>query len=237
MSTLLLRLVGPMQSWGTQSRFSIRDTGLEPSKSGVIGLLCAALGKPRVEQTSDGLPTLTQLTALKMGVRVDRPGTLRMDYQTAGGTHRIDDNYGVAHADASQPSTVTSRRYYVADADFLVGLGGDIRLLRVLDLAVAQPRWQIFLGRKSFPPSSPVRLPDVLPWGPGLRVGGLAEVLAEYPWLGDFTRSRRELRPSSLRLVIDSAQPTDEVRTDSPLSFAERRFAIRYVKTQWMELV
>ena len=31
MSVLLLRLAGPMQSWGTRSRFSNRDTGLEPS--------------------------------------------------------------------------------------------------------------------------------------------------------------------------------------------------------------
>ncbi len=46
MSTLLLRLAGPMQSWGVQSRFTIRGTGLEPSKSGVIGLVCAALGRP-----------------------------------------------------------------------------------------------------------------------------------------------------------------------------------------------
>ena len=34
MSTLLMRLAGPMQSWGTQSRFTVRDTGREPSKSG-----------------------------------------------------------------------------------------------------------------------------------------------------------------------------------------------------------
>ena len=47
MSVLLMRLAGPMQSWGTRSRFSNRDTGLEPSRSGVIGLLCAALGRPR----------------------------------------------------------------------------------------------------------------------------------------------------------------------------------------------
>ena len=45
MPALLLRLVGPMQSWGMQRRFSIRDTGTEPSKSGVIGLACAAFGK------------------------------------------------------------------------------------------------------------------------------------------------------------------------------------------------
>ena len=85
MSTLLLRLAGPMQSWGTQSRFSVRDTGLEPSKSGVVGLLCAALGLPRHEEVD-------HLAALSMGVRVDSEGALKMDYQTAGGTHRRGDS-------------------------------------------------------------------------------------------------------------------------------------------------
>ena len=47
MSVLLLRLSGPMQSWGIQSQFPDRDTGMEPSKSGVVGLLCAALGRGR----------------------------------------------------------------------------------------------------------------------------------------------------------------------------------------------
>src|SRR5262245_45694114 len=88
MGTLLLRLAGPMQSWGTDSRFSVRDTGLEPSKSGVIGLLCAALGKPRVEQPGDGQPTLAKLSALRMGVRVDREGVMRRDFHTAGGSRR-----------------------------------------------------------------------------------------------------------------------------------------------------
>ena len=45
MMTLLLRLAGPMQSWGTASKFRERDTGREPSKSGVVGLLAAALGR------------------------------------------------------------------------------------------------------------------------------------------------------------------------------------------------
>ena len=43
MSTLLLRLAGPMQSWGTDSKFDVRRTGREPSKSGVIGLVCTVL--------------------------------------------------------------------------------------------------------------------------------------------------------------------------------------------------
>ncbi len=232
MSTLLIRLAGPMQSWGTQSRFSIRDTGLEPSKSGVIGLLCAALGKPRIEKPGDSFPTLAQLAALKMGVRVDRPGTMHVDYHTAGGTHRIAETYGVAHADASRPSTVTSRRYYLADADFLVGLEGDFRLLRVIGAALAHPHWRIFLGRKSFLPSLPVNLPPVAPWGPGLREGNLEDVLRDYPWLGDFPRRRRDNeRPSGLQLILESESATDEVRTDSPLSFAPRAFTIRHVRT------
>ena len=47
MSTLLLRLAGPLQAWGNDSKFETRRTGREPSKSGVIGLLAAALGKKK----------------------------------------------------------------------------------------------------------------------------------------------------------------------------------------------
>ena len=39
----LWQVKGSLQSWGIQSRYARRDTGLEPSKSGVIGLLCAAV--------------------------------------------------------------------------------------------------------------------------------------------------------------------------------------------------
>ena len=50
---LLIPCVGPMQSWGTRSRFQERDTEREPSKSGIIGLLCAALGRDRNESVDD----------------------------------------------------------------------------------------------------------------------------------------------------------------------------------------
>src|SRR5437016_2147820 len=121
MPTLLLRLAGPMQSWGTQSRFSIRDTGLEPSKSGVIGLLCAALGKPRLEEANDDFPTLAQLAASQMGVRVDREGVMKRDFHTAGGAHRQGDRCGVMKADGNvNKNAVTSQRWYLSDASFLV---------------------------------------------------------------------------------------------------------------------
>jgi len=45
MSVLLLRLAGPLQSWGDSSRFATRGTRREPTKSGVIGMVAAALGR------------------------------------------------------------------------------------------------------------------------------------------------------------------------------------------------
>lgn len=141
MPTLLLRLAGPMQSWGTKSRFDERDTDLTPSKSGVIGLLCAAMGIDREERA----PVL-ELARLRMGVRIDQPGVLRYDYQTA---------QNVIAADESKvhPTTL-SRRYYLADAVFLVGLEGeDQGLLERAHRALKNPFWPLFLGRKGYLPA------------------------------------------------------------------------------------
>ena len=47
---LALRLEGPMQSWGYDSQFSRRNTGLFPTKSALAGLCCAAMGLSRGSQ-------------------------------------------------------------------------------------------------------------------------------------------------------------------------------------------
>lgn len=234
MTTLLLRLAGPMQSWGTESHFTIRTTGREPSKSGVIGILCAALGRDRAEPVAD-------LAALRMGVRVEREGELHVDYQTAGGSHRRGDTYGVAKADGSRGETVVSWRYYLADANFLVGLeataSGHEDLLAQLDRALAHPHWPLALGRKAFVPGMPIRLPDAPPLGPGLRADNLEAALSSYPWPTSLQQT-----PQRLRLVLDAdithaALPTAEIRSDVPLSFANgaRRFAMRAIVTSYLD--
>jgi CRISPR system Cascade subunit CasD len=114
-----------------------------------------------------------------MGVRVDREGVLKMDFHTAGGSHRRGDRYGVARADGSGPSKdpVVSRRYYLADADFLVGLEGeDEELLKKLDAALLRPRWPLYLGRKAFIPGYLVRI--------GLLRLSLEEALRSSPLAG-----------------------------------------------------
>jgi CRISPR system Cascade subunit CasD len=214
MSVLLLRLAGSMQSWGVQSRFTVRDTGLEPSKSGVVGLLCAALGRHREEPVAD-------LASLTMGVRVDQEGTMARDYHTAG-------KGGILKADGKveRRNLVVSNRYYLADARFLVGLeGGDFDLLEGLHAALRNPHWPLYLGRKAFVPGEPVWLPD------GVRLGeGLVGALEEYPWLG----CNPDKRPDQVRAVLEDPVNGPEVRPDQPLSFAERRFAPRRVSTTFL---
>ena len=218
-----------MQSWGTQSRFTHRDTGREPSKSGVIGLVCAAMGRPRTAPLDD-------LRALKMGVRVDREGNLSRDFHTAGGSHRRGDPYGVIKNDGGRGGTVVSERYYLADADFLVGLEGDDALLRTIDAAFAAPKWQLCLGRKAFVPGSPVRLPDHPRFGAGLRSESLIDALTGYPWIVG-GRREGEREPELCRVVIDAETNSGhETRYDVPVSFANREFTLRYVQTDWITL-
>ena len=197
MNVLLLRLAGPMQSWGTQSRFTIRDTGFEPSKSGVIGLICAALGRPRAAHIDD-------LAALHMGVRVDHEGMMASDYHTT---------LNVIKASGAKPplgEAVVSTRYYLDDADFLVGLEGDnLHLLEEIDAALANPRWPLYLGRKAFPPGEPVRLSD------GLRQKQeLCHALTTY------SRCQRsdDYKITNLRLVLEDSSG-EVVRLDQPVSY------------------
>jgi CRISPR system Cascade subunit CasD len=227
MAVLFLRLAGPMQAWGTQSRFTHRDTDLEPSKSGVIGLLCAALGKPRDENERADFPSLKALAELKMGVRVDWQGTLKRDYHTAGGTHLKGDQYGVAIANGGKPRTVTSDRYYLADACFLVGLLGELPLLEKLRKSIASPVWQLYLGRKAFVPGLPVHLPDgLLPDCTDLLVA-----LKSYPYL---LPRRKGEAVETLRLEIETEfGQGDRVKQDHPISFisSQRQFSLRYVNS------
>lgn len=210
MPTLLLRLAGPMQSWGTTSRFDERDSQLEPSKSGVLGLVCAALGRDRAEPVDD-------LARLKMGVRVDREGLLMRDYQTATGVVS-------AAGKVDMERTVISPRYYLADAAFLVGLEGDDRgLLECIHVALRVPVWPLALGRKSFPPGEPVWLKDAL------RDEGLRDALLAWPRIAT---ARHEHKDEPFRLILEHAS-TGAVRLDQPVApFSERRFGPRYIASE-----
>ena len=130
MATLLLRLAAPLQAWGADSKFETRKTGREPTKSGVIGLLAAALGLRRDEREA-----LLRLTGLRFGVRVEREGQLLVDYHTA--------------KTRDEKTSYVTYRHYLQDAVFLAGIEStDTALLQQLQQALLHPAFPLYLGRR-----------------------------------------------------------------------------------------
>lgn len=172
-NTLFLRLEGTLQSWGDQqSKFQVRHTAEAPTKSGVLGLLCASLG---VDRKAAAEAWLGKLVPLRMGARVDRHGVRCWDYHTVGAGIPKPRADGEATEDA-----LLSRREYLSDASFLVALQGEPSLIAQLGAALQHPRWTLYLGRRCCVPSRPLLEhpvadhPDLLaaltsvPWRPRL---------------------------------------------------------------------
>ena len=210
MSTLLLRIAAPMQAWGADSKFNRRMTNREPTKSGVLGLAAAALGRSRTDDIED-------LCALHFGVRTDQPGSLLRDY------HITRDDMNVRKK-SKATSAFLSERLYLADAVFLVGLDGDEKLLYKIDQAVQNPVYPLFLGRRSCPPTGRLSL--------GIRKTGLDEALENEPWLAsDWYKKRMEKKEIHLEILRDAYNEEDAMFgvQDTPLSFDQkhRQFAFR----------
>jgi CRISPR system Cascade subunit CasD len=202
MSTLLLRLTAPLQSWGVDSKFDRRGTQRAPTKSGVIGLIAAGLGRRRDESVED-------LAALRFGVRIDQEGTLLRDYHTV----------------KSSTTSYVTHRYYLSDAIFLVGLEGDEALLAKIEDALQRPAFPLFLGRRSCPPEGKISLGI-------RSGKSLLESLREEPWLlADRPRSRKAAQVR-LRIIVDAGEKDAAfLQRDIPLSFSQvhRQFGFRRV--------
>ncbi|MFJ8311634.1 MULTISPECIES: type I-E CRISPR-associated protein Cas5/CasD [unclassified Streptomyces] len=154
---LLLRLAGPLQSWGTHSKYLRRDTARFPTRSGVVGMLAAGLGRERQAPLDD-------LTELSMTVRVDRPGVVLSDFHTVGGGLPADETVITVDGERRPKGkgTLVSKRQYLADAAFTLAItSDDEELLHACAGALRDPHWPLFLGRRSCPPEGPVLLGTV----------------------------------------------------------------------------
>lgn len=207
-----------MQSWGANSRFVVRDTAAEPTKSGVVGVLAAALGIRR-----DDDEKIAELARLRLGVRVDREGIVEHDYHTVG---------NVPNTAGKKPQTAVTHRYYLADALFLVGIEGKRSVLAPLQDAIRRPHWPIFFGRKAFMPTRPLIANEAgngVLTGQGIVDQPLEDALWAHPWLEDRKNARRQEQAKinqnksvDVRMVLDCppSHPEAELRHDYPVSFA-----------------
>lgn len=218
MKTLLLRLEGPLQSWGLRARWEERDTTFEPTKSGVVGLLGCALG---LRRDDDRLRAISE--ELEMGVRVDRSGAPLVDYHTTGGAKMPDgEPEGMLNAEGKRKrETDVSKRVYLMDASFLVALRGPAELVDELVAALRHPVWPVFLGRKACVPTCPVLVEVV---HASVREALLAQPLPE----------RADRR--SIRLVMETAIGAGTPRNDAIGVPARRLFWPRAAREEYIEI-
>ena len=206
MAVLLIRLAGPMQSWGDSSRFARRTTRHEPTKSGIVGLIASALGRSREDPVDD-------LAQLELAVRVEQTGQLMRDFQTE------------RTMDGGKPMPL-SHRYYLADACFLVALGGPDEMLEKVEAALRLPRRPLYLGRRSCPADMPLCL------GIDREAQDVRLVLAREPWRASERYKSRHTDVLSLEMVADARDgEACESWADYPLTYSAvgRRYACRPV--------
>jgi CRISPR-associated Cas5-like protein len=261
--TLFLRLEGPLQAWGDTSKFVIRRSMEAPTKSAVLGLICCAMGWSRrrvaenLNHDSDKIlhdlaqrlikrqekddyeprrALLDLLNTLTVGVRIDRPPTRWWDYHTVGAGIGMTTAAGTLKTGA--PGTVIKRLEYLADASFLVALQGDALLINTVAEVLRSPKWPLYLGRKSCPPSAPVfvqpRKEKGETWTNPMTVDGDVETVFQVvPWCprydDDAPRDQHGKRLQNIELpcLIEWRKENDnditaagaEVWYDAPFSF------------------
>jgi CRISPR system Cascade subunit CasD len=220
---LALLLDGPLQSWGHASRFDRRTTALHPTRSGVLGLIAAAMGIDKYASEETG--HLQRIAPLRVTVvtfvrtnRWNRSLPMRRleDYHTVTGIRR-------ASGKVAPDATVLTYRHYLLDACFGVLLEGPALILEEIAAALRDPKWGIWFGRKSCLPASPV-----LAAGPGLH----SEV-----WVKLLERAglpaTRKLEDFDHVVEMEPGDPASDMIEDNPIGFGRpigERHAPRWIK-------
>lgn len=181
-SFLLFTLYAPLAACGEIAVGERRMGWSRPGRSAILGLVAAALGLKRDDETAHA--------ALESGfgcaVRVDAPGRPFVDYHTAQVPpqrkgRRFDTRRSELAADRLE--TILSWREYRSDSLYTVALwprGDALHSLEDLAAALATPRFVLYLGRKSAPLGLPLR-PEVV------DADSLPAALSQRPWPEELT--------------------------------------------------
>lgn len=160
MDYLVLRLYGPMASWGEIAVGEVRRSGSYPGKSAVTGLLAAALGIDREQdQTHSSLAE-----GYQQAVKLLSSGRLLKDYHTvqapdSAGKFRYRTRRDELIIGKERLGTLLSSREYRTDAQTIVAIRARSNApynLQELKQALESPRFHLYLGRKSCPLAAPL---------------------------------------------------------------------------------
>ncbi len=220
---LALLLDGPMQSWGHASRFERRTTALHPTRSGVIGVIAAAMGIDKhvmdeAEQLARFKPLLVTTLTLPSRDRWAKDLLMQRleDYHTVTGIRR-------ASCKVDDDATVQTYRHYLLDARFGVLLEGPSPLLEEIAAALRNPKWGVWLGRKCCLPASPLLVAP-----PGARAVVWATLLQR----AGYTGTEAEEQFDRVLEVAATDSGADMIE-DTPIAFGApigERHAPRWIR-------
>ena len=215
-----------MQAWGASSRFPRRDTLPHPTKSGIIGMIAAALGIDKFAATeASELEPLRQLKLATFAVpRLDRwgkclPINRLQDFHTLGGGYDSKNPAEKEHlprkaGGGSSPNAVITRRDYLLDSCFLIALTGSQDTLDRILPALCNPKWGTWLGRKCCIPSIPI----------------IGNIGANLQAIADLTLTKAGLTTAALE-TYDRTLEEDGIgsftQLDQPSAFAARSYQTR----------
>ncbi|MFC6154796.1 type I-E CRISPR-associated protein Cas5/CasD [Nocardioides yefusunii] len=224
MSTLVLRLAAPLQAWSgyrhaVNMRF-VAPTEALPRKSGVNGLLGAALGPH-----DQGYGCARDLDSIgeryRLQVRVDARNPAAEDFQVlsslTGPAHRgADRSHRVGSASTSAfpanrdrgnfPTTV-ARRDFLAHSEFIAALETDASTAEAWISALRDPVFMPYLGRRSCAPTFPFVL--------GIHDGSLEDLFAHLPHV-DRNREEAPLLAYTVRGSYDLHHADEHPRPYTP---------------------
>lgn len=156
---LVFQLYGPMAAWGDIAVGETRRSTVHPAKSAILGLMAAALGIDRMDETTHS----TMAAAYGLAVKVLSSGSLLIDYHTVQvppQKRKVVFRTRKDELASSKLGTLLSSREYRCDAAYLAALWVEQEpapfSLIELEEAIKRPKYTIYLGRKACPMSIPL---------------------------------------------------------------------------------
>lgn len=204
----------PLQSWDVGSRHSKRGTLPAPTRSGVLGIIAAAMG---IDKNSIDEPYhLNRLSVLSMETFLLRPHRELSDYHIAQDCRQADGGI--------KKHAVITNRSYLMEARFLICIScSEMELIKEIDSALKNPVWGGWLGRKSCIPASPLYLGS---FKSELEVKNhISKRCPDLNWTACGKLREVKIGESDSPSLSESVLSIDDV----PISFGKREFGSRKV--------
>lgn len=159
MKTLLLWLEGPLQSWGCGSLFYRRATMPFPTKSGILGMICAAMGRQGEQRELLALFAPLKLSIVSFG-KEGQDISILTDFHMVGSNYDDKDPWELRcipktydGKKAVGGGTKLTHRQYLQNAKFAVIVEIPDGIENELTDGFCSPVFDICLGRKNCPPA------------------------------------------------------------------------------------